>query len=163
MSNIFTDSESLGENNVKKQSQICKLLLIKDVKLPRKKSFFFWQILSYQQDFLALVLITALVQRFFVLCMWDFYYSKRNYALCTEITCFTFPMENNFLIFLNFLGETQISNLFADTTLFAVLNNNLQVPLSTEMTFFLLFLWKHKFSLFLSTEITLFTTPYEQK
>ena len=41
MSKLFRFSKSLGKTNVKKWSQIWKLLLIKVVKSPRKKKFFF--------------------------------------------------------------------------------------------------------------------------
>ena len=40
MSKLFRLSESLGKSNVKKWSQIWKLLLIKCVKSPRQKKFF---------------------------------------------------------------------------------------------------------------------------
>ena len=42
MSKLFRYSESLSKSNGKKWSQIWKLLLIKGVKSPRKKSFIWW-------------------------------------------------------------------------------------------------------------------------
>ena len=56
MSKTFRDSESVGKSNEKKWSQIGKLLLIKGVRSPRKKSFFLCA------DF-------ALLSRFFVICV----------------------------------------------------------------------------------------------
>ena len=46
MSNIFRDSESLRKSNGKKWSHIWIFLLGSDLKLPRKKKFVFWLILS---------------------------------------------------------------------------------------------------------------------
>ena len=45
---LFWFSESLGKSNGKKWSQIVKLLLIKGLHLPRKKSCFFWQIVFFK-------------------------------------------------------------------------------------------------------------------
>ena len=51
MSRIFRDSESSGKSNGTKGSQICKLLLIKGVKLPRKKCLFLVKFCMTEQDF----------------------------------------------------------------------------------------------------------------
>ena len=46
MSKVFKDLESLGKSNVKKWSQILKLLLTKGVKLPHTKKLVFGRILK---------------------------------------------------------------------------------------------------------------------
>ena len=48
MSNIFTDSESLGKSNGKKWSHTCTFLFGSGLKSPRKKKFFFLPILFYK-------------------------------------------------------------------------------------------------------------------
>ena len=48
---FFVDTESLGNSNEKKWSQIWKLLLIKGVRLPRKEKFVLGEFCLSEQDF----------------------------------------------------------------------------------------------------------------
>ena len=53
MSKVFRDSESLGKSNGNKWSQICKLLVIKGVKLPQEKMFL-GEFCLTEQDFFGI-------------------------------------------------------------------------------------------------------------
>ena len=74
MSKLFRYSESWGKNIKKERYQIVKLLLIKDVKSPRKKKIVFRQFCLTSRIFLVLVLLSASVKRCFVSCMLDFFF-----------------------------------------------------------------------------------------
>ena len=81
MSKLFRYSESLGKSNGKKWSQIWKLLLIKDVKSPRKKKVFFvGKFCPTIKIFLVSVLLSASGEGCFVS-------RKRDFFLSTEPTC----------------------------------------------------------------------------
>ena len=67
MSKLFRFSESLERSNGKKWSQIWKLFLIMGVKLPRKKKL--GEVCLTSRIFLVSVLLSAMVQKFFVSCM----------------------------------------------------------------------------------------------
>ena len=73
MSKFIRYSESLGKINGKKWSQIVKLLLIREVKSPRKKNCFSANFALLEGFFLVSVLLSALVKRFFVSRMRDFF------------------------------------------------------------------------------------------
>ena len=73
MSKLFRFSESLGKSNGNKWSQIWKLLLIKDIQLPRKRSLFIGEFCLARRIFLVPVLLSTLVGRFFVSCRRDLF------------------------------------------------------------------------------------------
>ena len=97
MSKLFRFSETLGESNAKKWSHIGKLLLVIGVKSPCKKDSFSANLVS--------VLLSALVERFFVSRMWDFLnqisnigFSPLKLNLVLQII-YIFTYELNFNIF----------------------------------------------------------------
>ena len=59
MSKLFRYSKSLWKSNGKKWSQIVIFLLIKSLKSPRKKSFFFGKFCPTIRIFLVLVLLSS--------------------------------------------------------------------------------------------------------
>ena len=59
MSNIFRDSESLGKSNGKKWSQMWKCLFENCLKSPRKKSFFFFTVFTFEVPFNGLFAHTS--------------------------------------------------------------------------------------------------------
>ena len=72
MSKLFRFLESLEKSNEEKWSQVLQLLLIKGVKLPCKKVSFLDKFCLTSRIFSVSVLLSALVERFFVSCMHDF-------------------------------------------------------------------------------------------
>ena len=74
----FRVSESLGKSNWKKWSKILKFLQIKDVKSPHKKSFFLANFVLLRKIFLVLVLLSILVEIFFVSRMRDLFLTFIN-------------------------------------------------------------------------------------
>ena len=94
MSNIFRDSESLGKSNGKKWSNIWTFLFGSGLKSPREKKFFLLLILPYKTWWkprfhppMALVLLSASVERCFVSRMRDFYEWSCPVCTCmSEVT-----------------------------------------------------------------------------
>ena len=80
-------------------------MLIKGVRSPREKKILFRQIFPYKQNFLALVLLSALVERCFVSRMRDFYLWLN----------FLFIISTHFLHWVFTQFSIMLSNTFLDT------------------------------------------------
>ena len=85
--------ESLGKSIGKKGSQIWKLLFIKGVKFLRKKMLFFGQFFLISWIFLVLVLLSALVEKFFVSWMRDFFWEGIKKNCCRVQILFFFRLK----------------------------------------------------------------------
>ena len=78
-------SESLGKNIGKKWSQVWTVFLIKGVNMPCKKNLIFNEFCFTSRIFLVLVLLSALVKRWFVSHMRDFFFNKKKKGIGATI------------------------------------------------------------------------------